>query len=166
VAHRLYLFDANAIIEAVRVGVWNVLTGALELHTVATCFAECTQGDRFSSGYVVVDEASLSRISSVHSVSDTDVASVLLMDRAEALDRGELELFAHAMTLSIDDVWVICSPDLASIKFAVTSGVGDRLISLEDAMDTAGARPMVSLRSHFTSKWLSTERTKVMLGIR
>lgn len=163
---RLYLFDANAIIEAVRVGVWKALTGALEVHTVATCAAECKQGDRFSSGYVVVDDASLARISTIHSVAEKDVASVLLMDRAEALDRGELELFAHAMTLSIDDVWVICSPDLASVRFAVTSGVGDHLVSLEETISAAGARPGVPLRSHFTSTWLSTERTKAMLGIR
>lgn len=165
-ADRQYLFDANAIIEAVRVGVWNALTGVFELHTVETCAAECRQGDRFSSGYVVVDEASLARISTIHSVADTDVASVLLMDRAEALDPGELELFAHAMTLPVDDVWVICSPDLASVKFAVKSGLGDHLISLEAAMDAAGARPRVPLRNHFTSAWLSTERTKVMLGTR
>lgn len=88
------------------------------------------------------------------------------MDNSEALDPGELELFAHALTLRGDDVWVICSPDLASVKFAVTSGIGDRLISLEEAMDAAGARPRVPLRRHFTSSWLSTERTKVMLGIR
>jgi hypothetical protein len=88
------------------------------------------------------------------------------LDRAEALDRGELELFAHALTLSIEDVWVICSPDLASVKFAVTSGVGDRLVSLEEALEAAGARPNVQLRSHFTSRWLSKERTKAMLGIR
>jgi hypothetical protein len=166
VAGHVYLFDANAIIEAVRTGVWNALTGGLALHTVETCAAECRQGDRLSSGYVVVRETDLARITAIHPVHDADSASVLLMDRSEALDRGELELFAHALALPAADVWVICSPDLASVKFAVAAGVGERLISLEEAMNVAGANPKAPLRYHFTTAWISSERPKAILGFR
>lgn len=165
-AGRIYLFDANAIIEAVRIGVWNALTGALALHTVETCAAECRQGDRFSSGYVVVSEADLGRIAAIHAVSDTELASVLLMAKAEALDPGELELFAHAMALADAELCLICSPDLASVKFAVTAGIGDRLISLEDAVAATGVKPKTPMRTHFTSAWLTRERTKAILAAR
>jgi len=140
--------------------------GALTLHTVETCVAECRKGDRFSSGYVVVSEADLARIAIIHAVADNDVAPILLMDKAEALDQGELELFAHALARSGNEFWVMCSPDLASVKFAVAAGIGDRLISLEEIMNATGARPRIALRTHFTSAWLSTERTKAILGVR
>jgi hypothetical protein len=166
VVGRTYLFDANAIIEAVRVGVWNALTGGLLLHTVETCADECRRGDRFSTGYVAVTEAALDRITAIRWVADDHIASVLLMDKAEALDPGELELFAHALALPSDDVWVICSPDLASVKFAVAAGIGERLISLEEAMNVVGTNARTPLRNHFTATWLSAERTKAMLGVR
>jgi hypothetical protein len=142
------------------------VTGALELHTVEACAAECQQGDRFSSGYVVVNETDLARIAAIHPVADINVAAVLLMAKAEALHQGERELFAHALALPRNASWLVCSPDLASVKFAVAAGIGERLVSLEEAVNAAGARPRIPLRNHFTSVWLSTERTKAILGIR
>jgi hypothetical protein len=55
---------------------------------------------------------------------------------------------------------------LFDTNHAVTSGIGDRLISLEEATFAAGARSGVPLRGHFTLTWLSLKRIKVMLGIR
>lgn len=162
----IYLFDTNAIIEAVRTSVWNALTGGLNLQTVAECADESRCGDRFSTGYVTVSERDLERMAAVHAVSELEVANVLLMDRAEALDPGERDLFAHALTLSRDDLWVICSPDLASVRFAVAAGIGDRLVSLEEAIAAVGARPKLPLRGNFTTAWLTTERTKIMLKAR
>ena len=161
----IYLFDTNAIIEAVRTGVWKGLAGALNLQTVEECADESRRGDRLSTGYVVVSEADLERFAMIHAVSDLEVANVLLMERAEALHDGERDLFAHALALAEEEVWVVCSPDLASVKFAVAAGIGDRLISLEEAMKAVGAKAKPELRGNFTSAWLKAERANALLGL-
>jgi hypothetical protein len=77
----------------------------------------------------------------------------------------KLHLFAHALALPEEAVWVVCSPDLASVRFAASAGVGDRLISLEEAAKAAGSKPRIALRNNFTAVWLSAERTKIALGL-
>jgi hypothetical protein len=89
-----------------------------------------------------------------------------ILDKAEALDKGERELFAHALALPGNARWVICSPDLAAVKFAAAAGTGERVVSLEEVVNVAAARPGIPLRHHFTSVWLSTERTRAILRIR
>jgi hypothetical protein len=165
-ADRIHLFDANAIIEAVRTGVWNALTGGLTIETVRECADECRQGDTLSTGYVAVSEEELGRLAAIRDVSDTQRAAVLLNDASAGLDPGERDLFAHALSLPAESPWVICSPDRASVKFAVAAGCEDRLISLDETVGAVGARAAPPLRSHFTSRWLSVERTKARLGIR
>lgn len=123
-APKIYLLDANAIIEAVRTEVWNALTGGLTAETVQECADECRQGDTLSTGYVSVSEGNLDRLAAVRSVSDADVASVVLHQASAALDPGERDLVA-----------------------------------------AVGARPTAPLRRHFTTVWLSAERTKAMLGM-
>lgn len=164
-APKTYLLDANAMIEAARTGVWNALTGGLTVETVKECAEECRQGDTLSTGYISVSEADLDRLAAVRTVSDADVAAVLLHEASAGLDPGERDLFAYALRRPPDSLWTICSPDRASVRFAVAAGCGDRLVSLEEAIAAVGGRPTVPLRQHFTTAWLSAERTKAVLGI-
>lgn len=159
-----YLFDTNAIIEAVRIECWPALSGGLRIQTVAECVEECRRGEPLSSGYIRVTEEDLSRLDEVHPVTAEDRAALLLFgDEAAALDAGELDLFAHAGART-DYVWLICSPDRASVRLAVAMEWADRLVSLEEAMDAAGARRASALRRHFTRRWLSAARTDALLG--
>ncbi len=77
---------------------------------------------------------------------------------------ARIHLFAYAIDLAADPPWVICSLDRASVRFAVAVGCEDQLISLEETMAAVGARAAPPLRGHFTSWWLSVERTKAKLG--
>ncbi len=160
-----FLFDTNAVIESVRTGIWNALTGSLMMETVATCVAECRAGDRLSSGYLQVSDEDLNRFSTIHAVGPNAIAELLVRKKSGSLHDGERDLFAHALSLPGEEVWLVCSPDKASVAFAVSVGYGDRLISLEEAAMRAGARPNPSLRSQFTTQWLSRERTKATLGV-
>lgn len=160
----VYLFDANVIIEAVRTKTWNALTGALAIETVAECAEECRRGDTLLSGYVSVSQKDLDRLARVHAVPAAQVATVLLREEASSLDPGERDLFARALALPEHTEWLLCSPDHASVRFAVAVGCGERLVSLEEALTDSGARPSPALREHFSTRWLSMARTRAMLG--
>lgn len=164
-ADRIHLFDANAIIEAVRTGVWNALTGGLTIETVRECANECREGDTLSTGYVAVSDEQLDRLAATRNVSDVQRAAILLNDASSGLDPGERDLFAHALSLPADSQRMICSPDRASVRFAAAVECEDQLISLEETIGVVGARAAPPLRGHFTSRWLSVERTKARLGI-
>ena len=161
-----FLFDTNAIIEAVRTKTWRPLTGSLSIETVVACAEECGKGDRLSSGYIRVSREDLARVSAMHAVPEEWVAVVLLHPESSALDEGERNLFAHALALPASVDWRLCSPDLASVRFAVAAGVSDQLVSLEEVLQAADARPTERIRNHFTHDWLVRERTKAKLGLR
>lgn len=159
----VYLLDANAIIEAVRAHIWNALTGGLDIQSVTECRDECRRGDSLSSGYISVSDVDLDRMSAVHSVSEQERASLSLHTDVSSLDNGELDLYAHALGREDPD-WLICSPDIASVKVGVALGWQDQLISLEEMIAEVGERPSPPLRMHFKKDWLSRERTKALLG--
>lgn len=161
------LVDTNVIIEAVRTRCWNAVTGALLVETVQECRAEAGRGDATRSGYVSVAEADLERLSAVHAVKETEMATfVLACPEAQTLDAGERELFAHAFARVArgDEVWIVCSADRAAIRVAVGQGWGDRIRSLATVVEAAGARPKPPLAEHYGERWLSDFRTTVLLG--
>lgn len=49
---------------------------------------------------------------------------------------------------------MLCGPDIASIRFGVRAGHGDRLISLEALLAKAGHKPKGKLADHQTERWL------------
>lgn len=165
-ARTIVLVDTNAIIESVRTGTWNALTGGLLFETVEKCVEEAEAGDSTNPSYVAVSGKDLSRLAKVHRVSEKDRANHLLADPdAMGMDAGERDLFAHAHSreLTGDSVWVICSPDKASIRAAVRIGWADRLVSLERLANEVGARPKPSFKQHFGEKFLSRFRTEYLL---
>lgn len=160
------LVDTNVIIEAVRTGTWNALTGALLVQTVAECREEALRGDARAAGYVEVAEADLARLDAVHPVSETERAAYLLSDPgAVGLDRGEQDLFAHAFArLSGGDrVWILCSGDIAAIAAATRSKIEDNLYALEAICSVIGARPSSRFREPHLSTFLSRYRTQFRL---
>lgn len=161
----VFLFDTNAIIEAVRTGVWNAVSGGLTIETVDEVREECRRGDHLSSGYVVVSGAELARMSRVHAVAEIDRSSLAIANaRAGGMHPGERDLYAYAYRVRDQEDWLVCSPDIAAVKSAVELGWRDRLVSLEEACKRVGENP-AELRDNFTSRWLSKECTKALLGL-
>ena len=78
------------------------------------------------------------------------------------MDPGEHDLLAYAHASS-QDAWVLCSPDKASVRAAVKLGLGDRLRALDSLVDAVGVRPSPSLLRQYTTAWLTSFRTKVIL---
>ncbi|HYH78377.1 MAG TPA: hypothetical protein VEX86_01225 [Longimicrobium sp.] len=156
--------DTNVIIEAVRTGCWPALTSHLRVETVDTCRDEARAGNPARPGYVHVTAEHLARLHRVHPVTAVERASlVLAYDGADGMDDGERDLFAHAHARD-DDTWVLCSPDKASVRAAVTLGWGDRLRSLGSLAALAGSRPRIPLKPHFEEAWLVTWRTHFRLA--
>lgn len=161
------LVDTNVIIEAVRTGAWNALTGAVCVETVEECLDEAQRGDSTRPAYVRVSDADIARLHAVHPVSKRERAEYLLADlEAAGMDPGEQDLFAHAYqrVKRGDQVWVICSSHKASIRAAVRIAVADRLRSLEAVCAAVGARPTVPLKPHHQEPFLSRYRTEYLLG--
>lgn len=161
------LVDTNVIIEAVRTGTWNALTGAVLVETVKECEEEASRGDSTRPSYVAVSAADLARLHAVHPVSVTERAEYILADPdAIGMDRGEQDLFAHAYQRKKrgDEVWVLCSSDKAAIRAAIRIAVSDQLRSLEAVCGAIGARPKQAFKPHHEERFLSNYRTQYLLG--
>jgi hypothetical protein len=161
------LIDTNAIIEAVRTGTWNALTGAMLMETVEECVSEAGRGESTNPAYVSVGVRDLERLKRIHRVTDNDRARHLIRDPdAMRMDAGERDLFAHACFREHrgDLLWVICSPDKASIRAAVRLGWADQLVSLERIATEVGAQPKRAFKPHFEERFLSRYRTEYLLG--
>ena len=157
------LVDTNAIIEAVRVGCWAAITGAMNVATVSACCAEALAGDS-AAGYVPVTKADLRRLRQEHTVSEGERAALYLQyEQGDGMDVGERDLFAH-MCAYPDIRYLICSPDKASVRAAMHLGWGDRLCALGDLAVQVGCRPNPALQAHFEGAWLSSARTQFILG--
>lgn len=59
---------------------------------------------------------------------------------ASNLDAGERDLMAHGLACLADgdSLWVVCSPDRASVRAAVALGWADRMHSLEALIEAVG----------------------------
>lgn len=155
----MLLIDTNGIIEAVRTGCWNAVTGQLQVETVEECRRESRAGNR-NPGNITVSAQNLNRLNAVHDVSsDRQAAFELAYPDASGLDQGERDLLAHAFDLADDEVWRLCSPDKACVRAATEMGWADRLCSLERLADEVGERPQPPLFDHFSERWLSEWRT-------
>jgi len=162
------LVDTNVMIEAVRTSTWNAITGNLHIETVEECRDEACRGDQTDPAYVLVTSAELGRLRCVHSVSATERAELLLTDpQSHGLDPGERDLFAHAFARKKagDSVWLLSSPDKASIRAAFRGNVHDSLVSLQKVCKVVGARPTTPFKKHHLDDFLSEYRTDCVMGL-
>jgi len=160
------LIDTNVLMEAVRTGCWNAVTGGLNIETVEECRDEASRGDRGRPSYVPVDSEALARIRIVHPVSAVErVAFAMKYADAGNMDAGERDLFAHAYSRASqgDEVWVVCSADKACVRAAVALGWHERMRSLGALAAAVGAHPRPALLDHYGERWLSKHRTEYLL---
>lgn len=120
---------------------------------------ETQRGRRNRREYVTVPVAALSSVL-VHPVSGVERTNLALAYDGH-LDDGERDLVAHLRART--DSALLCTADRAAIRAAVFLGFGDALISLEELADKTGANPNPSLKDHFTSGWLSAQRTQYVM---
>lgn len=156
------LVDSMIVIEAVRTGCWNAITGQLQVVTVEECSAELRRGNPGTRGYVTVTDRDVARIT-VAPLSDVQRAAFRLQyPAADGLDPGERDLLAHAMTRTDD--FHVCSSDKAAVVAAHALGWLDRAVSLEAVATSVGARPNPKLKVQFTEARMGQWRTSLRLG--
>lgn len=160
----ILLVDSMIVIEAVRTGCWNAISGQHRLATVRTCAEELSRGNPADPHYVTVSATDLARIA-VEEVSGIVSARFrLLYQDADGMDAGERDLMAHA--LDRKDEFRVCSCDKAYLRAAHALGWIERVRSLEAIASACGARPNPPFRKQFTEAQLSEWRTKLFLGVR
>ncbi|HWE99132.1 MAG TPA: hypothetical protein VG248_04995 [Caulobacteraceae bacterium] len=152
--------DTNALIEAHRVGAWRALSRGYGLETVETCLAELGTGHRAPPTDVL--KATRADLAAVHEVAPAQRAMLALRE-GPALDEGERDLWAHALTRA--DGWVLCGPDTASMRWGFENGFRDRLVSFGRMVNDIGLRPRIPLRPQFEPAWLDEVMRKCALGI-
>jgi hypothetical protein len=160
---RPVLLDTNAILEAWRVRAWKALAGGHFLETVEMVVAETHTGFQRRSREQQIDQTVLRQsLKAIHVVSDLHRAALALQVPDIALDPGERDLWAHALTRQ--DAWVLCGPDKASLRVGVRLGFREQLVSLETLVGTVGLQARTKLREQFTSRWLSTALSAMVVA--
>lgn len=163
-ASPIFLLDSMIVIEAVRTGCWNAITGQHRVVTVKICEEELLRGDASVRGYTTVTPEDLARVV-VEPVPPLISAKFrLLYPDADGMDEGERDLMAHAASRT--DAFLVCSCDKSAVRAAHVLGWMDRVVSLEWMAAKCGARPNPALRQQFTEARLSEWRTKLQLGVR
>lgn len=153
------LLDNCAISACEKTGAWNALVTRYTLETVEEVEKEAATGWQHRT---IIPPQQFRQQVKVHPVNELERITAQL-DHAELakLDPGERDLWIHALSRS--DGWILCGPDIASIKFGVANGFRDRLISLEQLLSQIGCKPKHTLPDHYTAKWLKDEIEKLVL---
>ncbi|MCP4304899.1 MAG: hypothetical protein GY788_08510 [bacterium] len=153
--HGPVLVDTNAIVECHRVGAWRGLVGGYRVETVEACVIETQTGFQRRREEEQIDQKTLEdSLAAVHTVDDLARAAVLVKAPDIRLDRGELDLWAHALNRE-DNAWVLCGPDKASMRFGVHLGYRERLAALERLLADVGHPGARQLKRAYTSAWLA-----------
>lgn len=150
------------VIEAVRTGCWNAITGQRRVVTVEECAEELRRGDPSVRGYVTVSEQDVARMTVEPLPAPTAASFRLTYFAADGLDPGERDLLALATTRT--DAFSLCSCDKAAVVAAHVLGWLDRVISLETLARSVGVRPNPGLKVQFTEARMGQWRTSLLLG--
>jgi hypothetical protein len=156
------LVDTMIVIEAVRTGCWNAITGQRQVVTVEECAEELRRGDPGTREYVRVTNQDIARITIAPLAAEDAPALRLAYPAADGLDAGERDLLAHAMTRT--DEFQVCSCDKAALVAAHALAWLDRVVSLEAVATSVGARPNPRLKVQFTEARMVQWRTSLKMG--
>ena len=157
------LVDANVIIEAHRSNCWKALADYYSLHTVETVVVETQTGAHNRAAADTIDHTMLrASLSKIYDVTETERADFRVSFPGVLLDDGELDLMIYAGSLS-GHVWMLNSPDKASVKHAMSRQWEDRLVSLEDMAKHLKLR-CNPFQDNYTAAWLSQYKLSLILG--
>ncbi len=144
------LLDNCAISDCYALGAWKALVARFQLETVEEVASEAATGDQHRE---IIDPRLFREQATVHGLTSSAVlAAQIEHEGLGGLDKGERDLWIHA--LSRTDSWILCGPDIASIRFGVEQGFADRLISLEELLDQIGFKTRSPLPTKQTKAWL------------
>lgn len=147
------LVDTNTIIEAHRVQAWPTLANHYRVETVEDCVMETQTGFQNRPPKQQIDAKALrSSLKEVHLVGGRERVALRFQLQGISLDLGEESLWAHA--LGRNDSWMLCGPDIASMRAGIRLGFRDRLTSLEWLFNGIGLKPKTALRPAYTKEWL------------
>jgi hypothetical protein len=156
------LVDTMIVIEAVRTGCWNAISGQREIVTVEECAEELRRGDPAAPGYVRVTDEDIARATVEPLSAETSARFRLTYADADGLDPGERDLLALAASREGD--FRVCSCDKAAVRAAHALGWLDRVISLESLAHSVGVRPHPTLKKQFTEARMRVWRVSLRLG--
>lgn len=157
------LADTNVILEAFRTQSWSVLTARYAVETVVKCIEETQTGYQRRRPEQQIDQSLLEKsFRRVHQVSVAERAALAVQIEGIQLDAGEEELWAHAITRN--DEWLLCGPDIASMRCGVRLKVHDRLVSLEKLLEPCGHKPKRPLRENYTEKWFRQRLNELLFS--
>jgi hypothetical protein len=159
------LVDTNVIIEAHRTGCWKSIAGYFSLETVEKVVEETQTGSQNRAPETHIDEATLrSSLRHVATITNEMRAKFHEAFPTVLLDPGELDLLIYAGSLSVGEVWLLNSPDMAAVRHAYTRGWLDRLVSLELLNKHLRGKLGASFKENYSEQWLSIRRTRLLLG--
>jgi precorrin-4 methylase len=165
VKSQIVLVDTNVILEAHRVGCWAALCQYFALHTVEKVVEETQTGFQNRSPEQTINEQTLRKqLKHVEHITDLQRAAFTTAHFDAVLDDGERDLVIYAGSLSVANVWLLNSPDIATIRHASRRNWLDQLISLEEMRQHLNPKAKTALRTNYTRSWLSSQRTQFRSG--
>lgn len=160
----LVLVDTNVIIAAHDSGCLPQLLHEFRVCTVEEVIVETQRGSQRRAPERNIDATWLrQRLAQIGAVTDEQRVEFTLTYQSPGLDDGERDLLIWAAT--IEDAWLLNSPDMAVLRFANQVNWLDRLVSLDSMCRTISARLTQNLPENFRDDWLMRKRTEFMLGI-
>lgn len=158
------IVDTNVIIAAHDAGCLPQILDGFRICTVEEVIAETQRGRQRRSPERNIDETWLrGRLELIGAVTEVQRVDFTLTHESAGLDDGERDLLIWANT--IEDAWLLNSPDMAVLRFAHRVNWLDRLISLEAMCRILNARLTQNLRENFREDWLVRKRTEFRLGM-
>lgn len=160
------LIDTNVILEAHRVSCWQNLSRRYRFHTVSTVMEETQTGYQRRARPLQIDYFQLKEsMSEIYQVSAFDLMSCTLSQpEIMGLDPGERDLLIYASKAG-EDCWLLASPDKAAMRVAHAIGWLDRMISLEELLNTVHLRPSLSLANNYSEKWHTQTCLNIRMGL-
>ena len=163
--------DTNVILEAFRTRCWTAITTHYAVETVEKCVEETLTGDPSDPRHIAVAPAELrAGLAAHHPVTRRELAALVTSHPGcTTLDDGEKHLFARlqASELLPSNVIVVTTADKAALVASHGLGWLNCLTSLENLARKAGVGRvnLDALALQYREDWLSSIKTKIMLGI-
>jgi hypothetical protein len=130
---------------------------------VRLCVEEATRTDKRGNKLVDRPEAELAAELVLGQVEDVARADLrLAIGNRNDVDAGEAELLAYARSLP-GRVWWLCGPDKGTVKAMNHLRLLERMVALESLAAACG-HATSALPKNYTEKWLSDQRTSLLLN--
>ena len=163
--------DTNVILESFRTGCWTAISSHFAIETVQKCVEETLTGNPGDPRHVTVPPADLKAgLAGEHPVTRKALAALVLAHPScGTLDDGEKHLLAWLLANNLlpSAIVVVTTADKAALVASNGLGWLDCAVSLEDLARKAGVgranRDALALQ--YREDWLSSIKTKIMLGI-